>query len=164
MYTIRKANSVEELVQLISDLNKTSKNWTLREYLYVWSSLKIKTYRVIEKYLRNTKLPITLLLEIFSGLGRSAASRMLQRGKLKIKDIKTARKHVEWICELKKFLPRSREILSALVILFRKIEDYDNEKMKTALEKNLIKNIFSPGEKADEIIVKLEKLYFDRLA
>ncbi|HLP86394.1 MAG TPA: hypothetical protein VK153_00760 [Candidatus Paceibacterota bacterium] len=158
LFTKAKANTVEELVELITDLNTTSKSWTLKEYLHLCVSMKVRSYMVIEKYLNETKLPITLLLEIFSGVGRAAATKMLQRGKFKIKNIKTAREQMWWMCELKRFLPKSRDIMSALVVFFNKTEGYDNEKMKTILEKTP-KTVFSPGETLEQILAKLENLY-----
>lgn len=158
LYVLTEANSKEEIIQLIAELNSTSKNWSLRQYLNVWNSLGISQYTILEEYLSKTKLPFTVLLEIFSGLNKTAASKSLQDGKFQIKNLETAKKHIQWILELKNLLPKSRDILFALVLLFRKTEEYDNNRMRNLLVKTQ-KVFFYPGETLEQILTKLEDLY-----
>ena len=165
LYVIAEANSKEELVQLIAELNRTSKNWSLRDYLKVWSSLGINQYLTIEKYLNKTKLPITLLLEMFSGLGKSAATKKFQDGKFHMKNLEIVEQRINWIMEIRKLklLPKSRDILTSFVAFLNKTREYDNEKMKVALQK-MSKTTFYFGEKTDEITKEFERLYLSEKA
>lgn len=165
LYVIAEANSKEELVQLIAELNRTSKNWSLRDYLKVWSSLGIDQYLTIEKYLNKTRLPITLLLEMFSGLGKSAATKRFQDGKFRMENLEIVEQRINWIMEIRKLklLPKSRDILTSFVAFLNKTKEYDNEKMKVALQK-MPKTTFYLGEKTDEITNEFKRLYLSEKA
>jgi hypothetical protein len=161
IYIEVKLNTKEEIVKLVAELNTTSRSWNLKDYLHVWSSLDISQYLTIDKYLKSTGLPITVILEIFSGLDRTQASMNFRNGDFVVKDEEKSIERVSWIMEAKELLPRSREILSALVVFINQTKNYDNGKMLASLKQSKKDglNFFIAGETSDQIIKKIKILY-----
>jgi hypothetical protein len=161
IYIEVKLKKKEEIVKLVAELNTTSRSWNLKDYLHVWSSLDISQYLTIDKYLKSTGLPITVILEIFSGLDRTQASMNFRNGDFVVRDEEKSTERVNWIMESKELLPKSREILSALVVFINQTKNYDNSKMLVSLKQSKKDglNLFVAGDTSDQIIKKIKMLY-----
>lgn len=164
LYTVANVHSKKEMVRLIAVLNHTAKTWSLKDYLHAWQALNMSDYILLDRHLHNSKLPITVLLEIFTELPRNQASDKFQNGKFEIKDIKKSEKYINFLVDFRGILPRSREILSSLVVFFEKLgEEYENEKMREQLirfkKDNNQKLPFEPGQTQEEIVATLRTLY-----
>lgn len=161
LYIKVKLHTKEEVVKLVAELNTTSHSWSLKDYLHVWSSLDIHQYLTIDKYLKETGLPITVILEIFSGLDRTQASKNFKDGDFIVKNEEKAIEKISWIMETKEWLPKSREILSALVVFINQTVHYNNNKMLTSLKQNKEDglNFFVAGDTMDQILKKIKRIY-----
>lgn len=164
LFTIANVHSKKEMVRLIAALNRTSKNWALRDYLHSWCSIEIPEYVLIQETLGRTKLPITLILEAFSGLDRRAVTEKFQAGEFEIADKEKAKRYIGHIVELKTLMPRSRAILSCLLSLFNQYEEkYNNDKMKEMIKATKVKLggklPFTAGDTAEITLKTLRKIY-----
>lgn len=163
LYTISKVSTKEEMVRLIAVLNHTAKTWHLRDYLRAWCQLGIRSYVTIENALTKTRLPITVLLELFSGQVRSIATDNFQQGKYHIRDLHQAETHVSNLVELKPLLPRSSTLYSALAGFFNSPPaHYSNRTMKERLKTFQAKKRplpFGPEDNREELIKKLDGIY-----
>ncbi len=147
LYTVVEASDKKEIVRLIADLNKTSRRWSTRNFMEAWSSLKIDDYTQINTALTETKLPITLILEIFSEKDRSFATKMFQDGDFEIINTQKNMAILRDINSLKNELPRSRELFSCVAVAMRKIKNYSVTKIAKVLTSNKIVKLreSSPG-------------------
>jgi hypothetical protein len=163
LYTVSNVSTKEEMVRLIAVLNHTSKTWHLRDYLEAWCQLGIPAYITIEKALAETKLPITVLLEMFSGQQRQVATNNFQQGKYRLRDVQLAHLHVSYLVELRPFLPRSSTIYSALAGFFNATaKNYSNGTMKERLKAFQVRKKqlpFGPEDTRDELVKKLKGIY-----
>lgn len=159
LYTVVEASDKKEIVRLIADLNKTSRRWSTRNFMTAWSSLKIDDYTEIDTALTNTKLPITLILEVFSERDRSSATKLFQDGDFEIVNREKNKVILNDINLLKEHVPRSRELFSCLASAMRKIENYALDKVIQVLTGDKIRNLraMSPGR--EKIISGIVKEY-----
>jgi hypothetical protein len=155
------------MVRLIAALNHTAKTWHLRDYLQAWCQLGIPSYVTIERILTETKLPITILLEIFSGQNRQVATTKFQEGKYHIRDLKVAELQVKNLMELRSLLPRSANVYSAMAGFFNSPPShYSNTTMKERLKAFHTKKRqlpFGPEDTRDELIKKLKSIYAGKI-
>ncbi len=162
LYTVVEANSKKEIVRLIADLNKTSRRWSTRNFMTAWSSLKIEDYTEIDTALSNTKLPITLILEVFSEKDRKTATKMFQDGDFEIVNVKKNKTILNDINSLKNKLPRSRELFSCVASAMRKIGNYTVDSVAQVLLSDTITKLraLSPGREkiVSEIVKEYQKL------
>jgi len=160
LYTVTTANSKKEIVRLIADLNKTSRRWVTRNFLEAWYSLDIEDYNVLKNSLERTKLPITLLFEIFTNQDRKSATVSFQNGEFEISDKEKSLLFIEHILSIKKYVPKTREIFAAFVEFFRqKGNDYNHQHMIGRLISYKDRNVFVPGDTRKGILNKINKIY-----
>ncbi len=164
LYTMTQASSKTEIVRLIADLNKTSRRWVTKNFLNAWHSLEIEDYTLLKKALEKTKFPITLLFEIFTGLSRTSAAKAFQSGKFEIRDKERSSRYIEYLVDIRRYIPRDRAISSAFLTFFRNQgEKYDHEKMIKNLSfiYKVDESIFIPGDPGEKILEKISKIYFN---
>lgn len=120
-YTMTTVKSLEELVLLVAKLNATSKPWPISQYLETWASLKAPDYVTLRNTQMETKIQISILLEIFSGKDRRMAKKLLTGGKFSIPDIAQSKKFIKYILDIRTIpsLPKSRVFSSALLKVFK---------------------------------------------
>lgn len=135
-YTMTTVKSLEELVLLIAKLNATSKPWPIRQYLETWASLKAPDYITLRNTQLETKIQISILLEIFSGKDRRAATKLLTGGKFSIPDIAQSKKFIKYILDIRTIpsLPKSRAFSSVLLRAFKE-STYNHEVLVNNLKK-----------------------------
>lgn len=140
-YTMTTVKSLEELVLLIAKLNATSKAWPLSQYLETWASLKAPDYITLRNTQLETKIQISVLLQVFSGKDRKTATRMLTKGKFVIPDMAMSKKYIRYLLDIRQIpaLPQSRAFNSALLKIFKE-QIYNHEKFleKIKAKKDLI--------------------------
>ncbi len=162
LFTYTYAESKRQLVELIATLNNTSKSWSLKNYLNAWESVDSENYGSITKYMETTKLQITVLLEAFSGLSRKPATDRFMRGTFEIKDKALGEHHIHNILELRKYISKSRNLYSALLVMFRQISGYDNTVMVEQLLKKVDVFEVVSNEIQDQIVARLTDIYYGR--
>ena len=158
LYTETAASTKKEIVRLIADLNKTSRRWVTKDFLNAWHSLQIEDYNILKSAIEGTKLPLTLLFEIFTGLDKKAATFLFQKGEFEIRDNAKSQKYIEYLIEIRKYIPRSRDILAAFVLFFNRTYNYDHKKMISSLS-IYGRNIFSSGDSRETIFKKIKGVY-----
>lgn len=160
LYTITTANSKKEIVRLIADLNKSSRRWVTKDFLNAWESLEIEDYKILKETLENTRLPITLLFEVFTGMERKAATSAFQKGEFEIKDKMKALRYIGYLLDFKRYIPRNREIYSAFLTFFERLgSSYSHEQMTKVLLASSGNNIFVPGDTKEGILNKIKNVY-----
>lgn len=145
-YTMTTVRSLEELVLLIARLNATSKPWPLKQYLETWASLKAPDYVTLRNTQLETKIQTSILLEIFSGKDRRAATKLLTGGKFVIPDMAQSKKFIKYILDIRTIatLPKSRIFSSALLKVFKE-QRYDHQVFVNNIKKKK-SMIFSEDE------------------
>lgn len=146
-----------DLVKLIARLNNTSRRWSIHQYLRAWKSIKVDEYEIISRVHEETKLPINILLQAYSGKNRRRATALFMDGEYKMLDRENGDKYIDYLQSIKPFISRGTAIQSALLDLFRQTPDYNNEIMKSKLIE--IKDSWVFPEVQDEILLDLKKLY-----
>ena len=128
--------SLEDLVLLIAKLNATSKPWPLKQYLETWASLKAPDYITLRNTQLETKIQISVLLQIFSGKDRTTATKMLTKGKFAIPDMALSKKYIRYILDIRSIstLPKSRAFSSTLLKVFKE-PVYNHDKFVEKLKK-----------------------------
>ncbi len=160
LYTIAFADSKKEIVKLIADLNKTSRRWATRNFLFAWESIEIDDYKVLRNTLEETKLPITFLFEVFTGRDRTTATKLFQDGEFVVVNKEESLQYIQYVMDIKKFLPRSKEVYSGFVTFFRQRSDYDHSVfLKGFIEGKIDGNEFVVGDKRESIVKKITSMY-----
>jgi hypothetical protein len=161
-FTLYRKSSTEpislyDLVKLIAGLNNTSKRWNIHQYLKAWKSIKVEEYEIISEVHKETKIPINILLQAYSGKNRRKATMLFMDGEYKMTDRENGERYVEYLKAIRPYISSGTAIQSSLLDLFRQTPDYDNEKMKSKLIE--IRNSWVFPESHDEILSDLKKLY-----
>lgn len=161
LYTKVEVFTKEEMVRLIAKLNCTSSNWSLKNYLDAWSSLHVYDYDFLRKKYKDTKLPLTLLIQICENKAsiKSAQSSFLD-GTFRVYDEKQAIKYIDMLVLTQKYLPVSRDIFAGLYVFMRNMGDmYSNDHMIKQLEIQKDALPFIQGDELAHIVAKFETIY-----
>ncbi len=148
LYTITTVDSLEELVRLIANLNNTSATWVLVDYLGAWCALKIQSYEHIKTKQEETKLPLSALLGIYANKERRFAADLFRDGKYKITSQGLADKIVAELVLVRKLMPRSLSLTTALSGYLRKAIDTQN--FDRATFRSFCENTQNFGESEEE--------------
>lgn len=146
-----------DIVKLVARVNNTSRKWNIHQYLRAWSSLNAEDYKVIKDDYDKTKIAINTLLQAYSGEDRRIATKKFVNGVYQITDRQNGTSHIARLVELKGLIPKNTSLQSALLDLFRKYPDYNNDVMKEKLRNTRGKYVY--GETQEEILANLDKLY-----
>lgn len=142
-----ECESKQDFVQLMIDLNTTSKSWRISDYLHSWTESGNANYKTIKKILDKTKIQVSVLLSAYSQTNRTMATLNFKNGSFRIKNKGIGDKIVKDITSLHSILPNTRVFNECLVKLMLSYVDYNNKKMIKNL-KAVSKTIqFSTGEK-----------------
>lgn len=161
-FTLYEKQSVEpitlyDLVRLVADVNNTSKPWGIHQYLKAWKSLGVREYLKIDEEHRKIGLPITVLLQAYSGLARNKATRLFIQGKYSMGDEERGTEYVSYLNILKPHVPRSSWFYSTLLEFFRATPDYDNEQMEKGIRNADAKFLMTSN--GDDLMVNLKAIY-----
>lgn len=164
LYTyVQGVKTKEELVEIIAELNNSSRSWGMKDYMFAWRSVYEELYGFIDNQSIEKKLPLTTVLESYSGLSTNAAKERFKNGKFEIKDREAGNKLIEEIACIKEHLPKSSKLYSGFISFLRKTEDYDRNKMLENLKKNPKLRV-EPTEKQEETIRKISAIYYNQAA
>lgn len=149
--------TVYDIIRLIASVNNTSRKWGIHNYMKAWKSIKAREYVKISEVYERTKIPISTLLQAYSGKARPRATALFMDGVYEMTDEKNGDKYVQYLEELKPVMNKSSGFQTALLNLFRQTSEYDNQKMKDVLIK--VKNTHVFSTKDVEILSDLKKIY-----
>lgn len=155
-FAIIHVHSKYELIRLIAALNSKSRKWITADYLHAWSWLKMEEYKIIEKW--RDKVSIMTINQAMTGLDRRSIAEKFQQGTIKFGNPSQGEKIINELLLLKPFLPKGVRYSSATVKFLHKVQQ--NKKFSIdVLVKNIQEQgiIFSPDDRDQEIISKLEK-------
>lgn len=161
LYTKANASTKEELVRLIAKLNHTSQNWSLKNYLDAWTSLKIPEYLQLQKLHTTTKVPFTLMLQIFENeTNKKTVQERFCDGKFKMKNEQRARQTISYLSDTQTILPKNRDLFVGHWGLIKKHGvNYDHAKFMRNLKK-VSKNLpFAQGDEVAVVLKKFERIY-----
>ncbi len=146
-----------DLVRLIADLNKISKTWPLKQYLATWNTFEIREYKKINNIYNRTKISLTTLLQLYSGLNRKKATELFMDGLYQMSDEQNGDIYLQHLVSLKPLIPKSTAFYTALLNFFRKrAKEYDNKKMMMVLSKSLSEIV---GKDEEKVLENLEHAY-----
>jgi hypothetical protein len=144
------------LVRLISKLNATSRRWAIKDYLRAWCSLDIEEYINIEKQIKKTRLPVSALLEAYSGLNRNAATKLFMDGRFPSPDMTRGNMLVDQVMDLHRLslAPWNRQFLGCAIRFLRNPEyHYD------ILKEKLLNNKIDFSKNEADITKQLFEIY-----
>ncbi len=146
-----------DLVRLVADVNNTSKAWGILQYLKAWKSLKVREYVKLDEQHQLTGLPVTLLLQAYSGLARGRATKLFVQGAYKMEDEKRGNDYVSHLKILRPLIPRSSSVYTHMLEFLRNSESYSNTQMQRALRKADLR--FFMSENDEEVMSNLKLIY-----
>lgn len=127
----------KDIVECIATFNNTSKRWSLRQYCQMFAFLKVKSYAKLLVLNQKTKITISVLSSIYSGINLSAklnffkASDIFRKGEFKFVKEDVGDKCVEEILYFSqkygKFRTHFELALSSLI--------YNNKYSRSQIEK-----------------------------
>jgi|GEM_PF-7100863 len=159
--TVSGITSKYELVRLIAKLNSTSRAWGLPNYVDAWESLGIPEYVILKQQYEKTRLPLSLLIQMYEDKSKKAAVAKFMDGRFQMCN-DSADRSIQWIVDIQKnCLPKSRDLCAGLYQCIKKIGDgYNHDSMKTKLRRIGRERLpFMEGDKLEEVTDKFYKIY-----
>lgn len=152
-----EAVTLYDIVRLVARVNNTARKWSIHQYLKAWSSLNIEEYKMISSQYEETKIPINVLLQAYSGKTRQRATILFTAGEYRTTDRENGENYVRHLVELKHLTAKSTAVQSAFLELFRQTQGYNNSLMIDALTKS--KDSWVIPNTQEKILDDLKKIY-----
>lgn len=129
----------QQLVELISTLNTTSKSWTLFDYVNVWAATKKRSYIKLIEYQKEFKLPYSTLCMALNTDDMHKITSRMKEGKFSIREEDWARgliKRIKNVLEIIKSSRSEQRVLIQSYIRFYKSKGstYSHTKFLTGLQ------------------------------
>jgi menaquinone-dependent protoporphyrinogen IX oxidase len=157
LFQTEKALTKYDIVRIAADVNNSSLRWSLKQYLKSWESLDIREYTKIKTVLAESKISLTILLQAYSGLKRSAANNALIKGVYQMNDEQNGDVYIGRFITLKPHLPKTSAAYNGLLEFFRQPDlKYDEQKMIRLIESR--RELFMVGTE-EEIIQNMNHYY-----
>jgi hypothetical protein len=142
-YTEIEVKNEQDLAEKLALLNNSSKSWSMKDYLTVWSNIRAD-YKKLNHYMNVYDIELSQVAEIFSNGycsnsigGNGQVSKMIKRGDFKIKDEQKGLFILECITDALKIVPRmdrsSNKLFIASYVNF--INAYPNYIHKNYMQK-----------------------------
>ena len=106
-FELTKCETKRETVELISEMNNSSKSWGTSIFLNVWKGLGIEEYMMLDKAKSDTGFQITPLIEVFTGESKMKAFR---KGTMSFPNIEESNIVLKQMLELNKYFPKKIKI------------------------------------------------------
>jgi len=141
-----------ELAHYIADVNNSAKAWGTNQFLDVWSKMKLTEYIKLNEVFKTTKIQITPLVIIYTGLSDMKAFR---GGSMSFPDENESDTIVAQIMDLKGLLPTKAFCRRAIVKVMRN-KKYNHEVIKPYIIRQAKQVGFTENEK--DLQAELEHL------
>lgn len=153
-------HSKYELIQLVAALNSSAKKWSKNDYMNAWGTMEMDEYKIIEKWRKKEKLPVTAIITAMTGIDRRQLNKKFENGNLRFDNIEKGEKIINQVLTLQKHIPKPIKWKYGLIKFLWEVYEKENFKIETfseTLEKSPIQ--FSISDKEQQMIERLrEKL------
>ena len=166
-YTVIDIKDDLDMIEKLALLNTSSKSWTMRDYLLVWS-YKIEDYIKLNKYYNTYDIELVQLSEILmegtakasTTLGGNNFSKHIKNGTFKIGDEEKAVFLLNCVTDALKIIPRmyraaNKMFIGTYISFINNTKDYDHKQFLINLKKD--KNKFVLATQDPEEFKKLLK-------
>jgi hypothetical protein len=146
-YTEVEINTEVELAEALAMLNNSSKSWSMKDYITVWSNIR-KDYVKLNQYHNTYDIELGQLGEIlmentctsFSG-GNGNLCRIIKRGDFQIGDEQAAVFILNCVTDALKIVPRldrvsNKLFIASYVSIIVTSKNYDHKRFIVSLDRN----------------------------
>lgn len=156
-----------EMVQLMIDLNTTSKGWSLPEYIDSWAWLGNPDYKFLKEAMKNEltikkqiKQETVILMAYAQNANRTALTRATKNGEFKVADAKAGSQLLKQVVECNKFISPSRPTNQALItLMIEEGKSYNHAKFMKGLKNSSLVVEANAERKEGLILVHLKDIY-----
>lgn len=157
-----------EMVQLMIDLNTTSKGWNLTEYINSWAWLGNKNYIFLKEafnkhiYVNKTITQETVLMMAYSlNHNRTELTKQTKTGKFTLKNVSLGGKFLKSLIECNEYINGSRPSNQALItLMIKEGEKYNHSQFIKNLKAFPVKvQEVNSTRKEGEILSLLQDIY-----
>lgn len=148
-----KEDTLLNLAKYVAKLNNTSKNWTSKNYLDIYSNNKVDNFEFFKTKMKETGLSLYDLCHIYLGEGKQINA--VKNGDITIINKEDSDKFLDAVMMVKHIIPNNSNGRRALYRIFRQCKNYN--KMAKAMVK--ASNVITFDSKETEFYKQLVEIY-----